>query len=386
MITGLSVSFLMLAVLLWLSSYGYLLVLGLLARSHRRQRIVRSTHSRVAVIVPTLNEAAYIRGKLDDLGRTEYPRDKLVIIVADGGSHDGTCRVVEDILRRKESSGDLVRLQRIPAARGKADQIARVLPTLDHDIVVVTDADARLEPSCIRELVALLAEDQQTGVVGALVYPATGLLEERLHWRLVNYLWWLEGEVLSSALVSGVCFAARREVLHRMLPGAATEDIQVALTAGASGHGVRICPTALATEIRVPQTTRELLRFRRRRGNAYLYELVRSLRHVDAPAGWRLARHVRLWHFFATPALAALFVTSAIALLWTPHWPIPLVTVAVFLVPAFRFLALSPPGDTSEYRFTQVGWAVARLAVLTWISLAITACVGWLHLPAGDSA
>lgn len=381
MITGLSISFLILALLLWLSSYGYLLILSVLARCRRRQATGQIAKPRIAVIVPTLNEESFIRGKLDDLLQTDYPQDRMTVIVADGGSHDGTTGHVEDFLSR----GEPISLRRLPDARGKADQIVQVLSTLDHDIIVITDVDARLEPSCIRKLVTTLVEDRRTGMVGASVHPHTRLLEERLHWRLVNYLWWLEGEALSSALVSGVCFAARREVLQALVPHAATDDVQLALAAGARGHRVRICSNARATEMRVPQSTRELLQFRRRRGSAYLSELVRSLRYVDAPSGWRLARYVRLWHFFATPVLTALFAVSAAALLWTPHWPLPVVTIGAFVVPAFSFLVISPRSDRPRFHFSQVGLATTRLVMLTCLSLAMIARSAEFQLPARNS-
>ena len=79
--------------------------------------------------------------------------------------------------------------------------------------VIVTDADTRLEPNCVTELVATLLADPQTAIVGATVRPASALLEERIHWWFLNHLWWLEGEALSAAIVSGVCYAARRRAV-----------------------------------------------------------------------------------------------------------------------------------------------------------------------------
>ena len=36
--------------------------------------------------------------------------------------------------------------------------------------------------------------DSHTGIVGANVRPYSALLEERIHWWFLNYLWWLEGK------------------------------------------------------------------------------------------------------------------------------------------------------------------------------------------------
>jgi cellulose synthase/poly-beta-1,6-N-acetylglucosamine synthase-like glycosyltransferase len=382
MTMGLQISFLTLALVLWLSSYGYVLALTVMARRHRLQRSQQMPDPRIAIIVPTLNEEALLRGKLEDLLRTDYPREQMTILVVDGGSHDKTLDRAREI-----ASAERIHLQCIPNSRGKADQIAAAVADLDHDIIVVTDADARLEPSCIRELVRTLIEDPRTGLVGALVHPHTGLMEEHLHWRLVNYLWWLEGEVLSSALVSGVCFAARRDVLEALAPLAATEDVQLALAAGAQGYRVRICKTASATEIRAPQTTRELMQFRRRRGSAYLRELVHSRRYADTPRGWRLARRVRLWHFLATPALASLCACAALALLLTPQWHLPVFTLAAFVVPAVALLWFSfISSHSSQWRLFRLGFAASRLVVLTWLSLALTIRHITYYVPAGDSA
>jgi cellulose synthase/poly-beta-1,6-N-acetylglucosamine synthase-like glycosyltransferase len=369
MTTGLQISFLSLAPVLWVSSYGYIFALTVMALRRRMQRSRPMTEPRIAVIIPTLNEETLIRGKLEDLRRTDYPREQMTIIVVDGGSWDRTQSVVEERMQ----AGDGIRLQRLSHTHGRADQIARAVSDLDHEIVVITDVDARLEPSCIRELVRTLIEDRRTGLVGALARPHTGLLEEHLHWRLVNYLWWLEGEVLSSALVSGVCFAARREALRALVPHAATEDVQLALPAAAHGYRVRICTTALATEIRVPQTARELVQFRRRHGGAYLRELVRSRRYTDTPRGWRLARQVRLWHILATPALAVLCTFSAAALLLTPQWPLPVFTLTAFILPALSLMGFSfISSHSSKWHVSRLGFAATRLVLLTWLSLTLT--------------
>ena len=54
----------------------------------------------LAVIMPVYNEAKYIAQTLDQLYQQDYPMDKIEIVVADGGSTDGTREIVESYKNR----------------------------------------------------------------------------------------------------------------------------------------------------------------------------------------------------------------------------------------------------------------------------------------------
>ena len=363
--TVLLILFLAVATVLWLSIFGYVLVLGSIALFRRQVQWKKSTYPDIAIVIPTLNEEDLILPKLADLRRTDYPRDLMTVVVVDGGSADRT----PELVRRAIEQGEPIEFVSLNGTRGKAAQINHVLRCLRQDIVVVTDVDAVLEPSCIRELVGVLKDDPHTGVLGAAVRPASSLAEERLHWRLLNYLWWLEGEALAAANISGVCYAFRREAVAPLDRKALAEDIHLALAAGTRGYGVRICPTAHATEVRVPQSPGELLKYRRRRGGCYVSELRRSSPNDLTSVGWRLARLMRLWHFLVTPKAGMGLTIAAGVLLWTPHWHWPLLTLAAFAAPPLAVLC-SPASRTGPRR----GWwsvvkGAGRWVALTWVSL-----------------
>jgi cellulose synthase/poly-beta-1,6-N-acetylglucosamine synthase-like glycosyltransferase len=359
------IGFAVAAAVLWASVFGYVaLLLGLAVRA-RRRRIRRPLAGwpRVALVIPVRNEEAFIADKLADAQRTDYPSDRLGIIVVDGGSTDRTVALVE----AARAGGAPVALVRIDGARGKADQLNAVLPALADDVIVVTDADTALDPSCVRRLVEVLADDPATGVVGARVRPASRLLEERVHWWAVNSLWWLEGEALGAGAVSGVCYAMRREAVGRYPSDCSAEDIHLALAANARGWRVRQSRRAVATELRVPQTLREFLRFRRRRGVGYARELLR--RHPPgAPAHWHVLRMLRLAHFSVTPLVGTALIGAGAALCATEQWRWAVAAAAMFAVPAVAALAASTTLSSGR-RWWQLGLAVGRLAGLTWLAL-----------------
>ncbi|MGH7790336.1 MAG: glycosyltransferase, partial [Candidatus Binatia bacterium] len=255
-----------------------------------------------------------------------------------------------------------------PAARGKSDQLNVAFAHVRQDIIVITDADSTLEPSCLRRLVEMLAADPNTAIVGARIRPSTRLLEERIHWWLLNRLWWLEGEAFGTAAVSGVCFAIRRSAVHQLPPDCTAEDVHLALRASAAGKRVRICRAALATELRVPQTVSEFLRFRRRRGAGYVRELRRAS-ELSAPPAWRLARAVRLFHFLVMPALTVTVAVMGLALLATAHWQWAVGAAVAFALPTLAVLGASRLLGGERRRWWRLGVAVGRLAGLTWLSL-----------------
>jgi cellulose synthase/poly-beta-1,6-N-acetylglucosamine synthase-like glycosyltransferase len=362
---GLFILFITTAALLWLSAYGYLFALW--AISFRRRRIHQeiSRCPDIAIVIPTLNEEDSILSKITNLKNSDYPHNHMTVLVVDGGSTDQTQELVKQEIER----GQEIRLVRLEGSRGKTHQISHAFSLLKQDIVVVTDADSTLEASCIKELVAMLVNDPNIAIVGTTIKPQSILLEERLHWKFLNYLWWLEGEVLSAAGISAVCYACRREKVLFPDQNAKADDIHLALMAAGQGHPVRICRKAYATETRVPQTAGELLRFRRRRGGAYVSALLQSKKYVHTAFGYHLARLMRIWHFLITPKIAVALFLLSIMLLRTADrwWLIPAFTA--FITPALAILLTSNILNGEKLRWLRLGWAAVRLFTLTLISM-----------------
>jgi cellulose synthase/poly-beta-1,6-N-acetylglucosamine synthase-like glycosyltransferase len=351
------------AAVLWLSVFGYPLALAVLSRGRRRSPAAAAPLPAIAIVVPTLNEEPLIAAKLADLAGTDYPPERRTVLVVDGGSSDRTCALVEEEMERTAG----LRLLRLERSAGQAEQVCLALEHLHHEIVVVTDADARLEPGCVRALVDELRDDPGLAVAGAVVRPHTALLEERLYWRALNHLWWLEGEALSSAMVSGACYAVRASVVPPSCRSARALDVSLAAGAAARGLAARLCRTARATEVRVPQSTGEFVAFRRRRGPGYLHALLPAPGH-GAPARWRVARAMRLWHLLVVPRMAAALALPALALLSTPHWEWPLMALLAFLGPALVVLGAAGASEGAR-PWWRSGLAAARLVALTWMAL-----------------
>jgi cellulose synthase/poly-beta-1,6-N-acetylglucosamine synthase-like glycosyltransferase len=351
--------------LLWLLTFGYLLILRGLAVIKHRVNHEKTDLPKIAVIIPTLNEEAGILHKIEDMTRSNYPKELINLVIVDGGSQDRTV----DLVKEKISSGMKINLIRLNDHCNKVDQINHILTNRGEDIIVFTDADSSLDPSCIKELVRALTSDPRTALIGANVKPRTRFFEERIHWLLLNYFWWLEGEVFSSSGISGVCYAVNRSIFFTIAKDAVAEDIHLGLDISARGRRVRICRRAVAYELRVPRGALEFIQYRRRRGASYVRELRRSSSHPHIPLGWKLARGMRLCQFTWVSWIGLAAAVTGCFLLLSTVWPPVLAVGTVFLFSLIGSLRMLANHEQDKPGLLTIVPAALRYAVLLLYSL-----------------
>ena len=276
---------------------------------------------RVDIFVPTLNEERFIAQKLENLQRLAYPRHLLSISILDGGSDDRTLRPRGSERRRRI---DIVHT----GVRGKAAQLNAGFARATADFILVTDADARLEPDALTRLIAALRADETDGCRGrGGVSPLAGDAHpaEHLHWRLLNWLHRQEARRGSASIVTGPCYLMRRGIVSRIPDGVVADDVFVSCAAAAEGFRVGWVDT-LVTELRAPRTAREMFQYRRRRGAAYLREVLRFLPRARAHGAARA--RIFLWRAallltvpFGGAALAVMCLLAAASFTTLPDSP-----------------------------------------------------------------
>lgn len=113
----------------------------------------------VSIVLPTLNERAFIRDCLDSLLAQDY-RSTLEILVIDGGSTDGTREIVARL-------GDGVRLVDNPRVTAAA-ALNIGLAEAKGEIFVRADAHTLYAPDYVRRCVEVLAESGADNVGGRM--------------------------------------------------------------------------------------------------------------------------------------------------------------------------------------------------------------------------
>lgn len=203
------------------------------AAADRRGRggAARSEYPLVSVIVAAHNEEAAIEEKIQNLLASDYPLERLEILV---GS-DGSCDRTEEIVRGHEHEG--VGLISFPKQQGKSAMQNGLVAAASGDILVFTDADCTCAPGALR----LLVDNFVDGNVG-LVTAAPRYVNEgetsitRNESAYLRYESWIREQESGRgilAMASGSLFAMRRKLwapLQRNLGDDFELPLRVALT------------------------------------------------------------------------------------------------------------------------------------------------------------
>ena len=116
----------------------------------------------VTIAMPCLNEMQYIEACLRSVFEQDYPPDRLEILVADGGSKDGT----RELVQRFAAGDGRVVLVDNPGRLQAAGMNAAILRARG-DIVVRMDVHCEYETSFVRKCVEVLERTGAENVGGA---------------------------------------------------------------------------------------------------------------------------------------------------------------------------------------------------------------------------
>lgn len=267
----------------------------------------------VSVIVPAYREARTLPGTLRALLAADYPDYEVVVV--DDGSGDGT----PELVRALATGDQRLRLVRKETNEGKAMAMNDALLVCRGEIVVVVDADARINAGALRYIAAHFVRLPRVGAVTGNPRVANAeTLVARLQMleftsivsilRRAQVVW---GRLLT---VSGVISAFRRSALEDVGlfdPTMATEDIDVSWRLQRRHYDIRYEPRALI-DMEVPATLAALWQQRRRWARG-LGQVLR--RHARVAVTWK---DRRLWPVYAEAVCSVIWahLFFAILLLW----------------------------------------------------------------------
>jgi cellulose synthase/poly-beta-1,6-N-acetylglucosamine synthase-like glycosyltransferase len=273
-------------ILIWFM-LGYQLLLFLLGFYYSRKsaqekvQLAKTLLSlpRISLIIPAHNEALVIKKTLESILASEYPCDRLEVIVVNDGSTDKTATIVNEIVRVDTR----VKLINIPVGlggRGKSAALNIGLRQARHEIVGVYDADNQPEPDALKFLAEQLAQDASLGaVIGKFraLNKSENLLLRCLNIESLSFQWIVQAGrwmLLKVCTLPGTNFLVRKPILEQLRgwdEQALTEDAELTIRICAGGHRIKFVPYAVTWE-QEPRTLRAWVRQRTRwvRGNNYV--------------------------------------------------------------------------------------------------------------------
>ncbi len=174
----------------------------------------------VSIIIPAYNEEEFIVKTLQHHINSDYPHDRLEIIVVDDGSTDYTAGEVMRVIREHPETD--IKLINFPQNQGKRCALAAGIRAATKEIIVANDSDSFVRPDAVRRIVQPLADKRIGGVTGhADVYNwKENLLTQIQYVRyFVAFRVYKAAESLYDSVIclSGCLAAYPRSVLMRFL-------------------------------------------------------------------------------------------------------------------------------------------------------------------------
>src|SRR3954447_14409703 len=281
----------------------------------------------VLIVVPMFDEAPLIARKLANLAALTIPRR---VVVVDGGSTDGSVEIVRAWIAGRENFTLLETTHRNKTMQ--LNDALRLNPA--EEWILVTDADALLEPETLERMLDVVAADARVAVVGSHVRPAAAHALESLHWSATDWLRARESDRGSAGIVAAPCYLAHRDVLAHMPDDTVADDVHVTCRAMLAGRRIGHAANASVIELRSPRTLGALLRHKYRKADAYLREIVRFLPEVRSIP--RPMRTIFLWRaalLTLVPLLGIVGGVAAIVLLCTSIIGVAMIATLLLILP-----------------------------------------------------
>lgn len=247
--------------------YPFLLWIISILHPLNKKRKRTETISKFSIIVPTYNEELVIKSKLQSLVGASHIRDYEIIVV-DSGSNDHTCDIVHDF---KKNGVALIRQEK---RLGKASAINLALNVAKEEIIVITDANSKVELEEIFQLIQNF--DSNIGAVLPRLMPTKNAkLWHKLFYQIHHVVKTLESKCDSVFFVFGELFMFRKKLIDKIDENIASDDLEIAFKIRRKGYKIKYVPHVRVFE-KTPDTIRDDRLQRVRRAFGVLQVMVKN--------------------------------------------------------------------------------------------------------------
>ena len=246
----------------------------------------------LTVVIPAYNEGAMVEQSIESVAHSDYPRDRLEILVVDDGSTDDTWTYIERAAARHPG---LVSTHRLPHNQGKRAALAEGFRRARGSVLVTIDSDSVIERGTLAAMSGPFRDPKVGAVAGkvAALNRDRGWLPRMLHVRYIlsfDFQRSVQSTYGTVYCCPGALAAYRARVVHELLDdwleqrflGARCtfgEDRALTNSILARGFDTVYQATGVVHTI-VPETYSKLARMYLRWDRSYVREEIRFARIV----------------------------------------------------------------------------------------------------------
>lgn len=308
-------------ILLW-TTYNVPIALAGVSNCRQQTRDLPVSVNRlpkVSLIVPAKNEEKVIARCLSTLLGLDYPREKMEILVVDGGSEDATTSICFAFAK---GFPHVVKVLREDRASGKPKALNVALPHVTGEVVGVFDADSVPERSVLKRVGAQFHDPTVMAVQGQ---TRSINQDENMVTRIaaMERRSWIQALVRGRARLglfvplTGSCQFVRRKVLEELggwAEASLAEDVELSLRLVEHKYSVQYAPDACSRE-ETPSRIGSLIQQRTRWYRGYMeegFKYGRLLKHINRRT---LDAEMSLMGPFIMVACLASYLTWALTML-----------------------------------------------------------------------
>jgi len=235
--------------------YSSILKLLILLKKKKENIPDQKSIPSVIVLCPAFNEEKSIENKIKSFLSLNYPKEKIKMIVISDDSYDKTNEIVE-----KYTTENIELVIQKPR-KGKPSGHNLVEPDIHCDYVLSTDANSIFDPETVNELVKIISQDENIGIVsGALkLVNKSGESGEGIYWKYESYIKKIESDFYSILGSNGSVFLIKRELFTQIHPSS-VDDFERTLQVLRKGFRGKYNPNAKVYENNTQFPTEELKR------------------------------------------------------------------------------------------------------------------------------
>lgn len=203
----------------------------------------------VTIVFSVFNEEKVIRRKLESILNSDYPNDKLQILIGSDNSTDATHQIIEEFISRNSN----ITLVKKESRNGKLKIINELVDLVKTEHLIFTDANVFFEPITVKALVyGLLVKDAKLvcGNIMKFSPKNEGISKQEIFYmNFENQLKYHESLGYDFCVgVEGGCYAIKKEWFVKVPDGFLMDDFFITLDVISKKGKVLFEPEAVCYE------------------------------------------------------------------------------------------------------------------------------------------
>ncbi len=200
----------------------------------------------IAIVMPAFNEAAHIGEKILSIAASDYPMDRLTVIIGlDGCTDDTRAQAVRAAARYPDLTIHLVDYR---VNRGKTAVLNALMRYVATPITVFSDVSAILAPDALSKIAAHFQDPRVGAVGGGYALPQDASRGQRAYAKFQASI--KRGESRFAGLIGahGALYAIRTSLFNPLKPGAINDDFIIPMEIAIAGWKTLYDPSIAVRE------------------------------------------------------------------------------------------------------------------------------------------